>query len=140
MPTWSAVQGLAALAVFEPSADVHDNVEAMSGAAAATRDGAVTVAGKDAQTDAGACHVGDALGMVGGDVVVIGTDLGAVGADVAARLLATGGELLTIINGADGGPELAAAVAAAALEGHPGLEVSIVEGGQPTYPMLLGVE
>ncbi len=140
VPTWSAVQGIAALAVFEPSADVHDNVEAMSGAAAATRDGAVTVAGKDAQTDAGACHVGDALGMVGGDVVVIGTDLGAVGADVAARLLATGGELLTIINGADGGPELAAAVAAAAHEGHPGLEVSIVEGGQPTYPMLLGVE
>ncbi len=136
----SAVQGIAALAVFEPSASGQDNLVAMSGAAAATRHGAVTVATKEALTGAGWCHPGDVLGLVGGDVVAIGKDLAMVGADVVGRLLAVGGELVTVINGADGGPELTAAVAASAREGRRDVEISIIEGGQAAYPLLLGVE
>ena len=78
--------------------------------------------------------------MVDGEVVVIGQDLVVVGADVVARLLVDGGELLTVITGADGGPELSAAVAASAHLGYPDLEVNIIDGGQTTYPLLLGVE
>jgi len=136
----SAVQGIAALAVFEPTASVQDNLVAMGGAAAATRYGAVTVASKEAQTSAGWCHPGDVLGVVDGDVVAIGKDLAVVGADVVARLLASGGELLTVISGAGAGPELSAAVAASAREGGHDVDVSIIEGGQATYPLLLGVE
>ena len=136
----SAVQGIAALAVFEPAASAQNNLVAMSGAAAATRYGAVTVASKEAQTSAGWCHPGDVLGVVGGDVVAIGHDLAVVGADVAARLLAGGGELLTVISGAGAAPELSSAVAASAREGGRDVEVSFVDGGQPTYALLLGVE
>jgi DAK2 domain fusion protein YloV len=138
--TRSAVQGIAALAVFEPTASARDNVIAMSGASAATRQGAVTVAGKESLTSAGWCHPGDVLGAVEGDVVVVGEDLAEVGADVVARLLAGGGELLTVISGAGAGPEVSAGVARAARAGHGDLEVSIIDGGQATYPLLLGVE
>ena len=136
----SAVQGIAALAVFEPTASAQDNLVAMSDAAAATRPGAVTVASKEAMTSAGPCYPGDVLGMVDGDVVAIGKDLAVMGAQVVARLLAGGGELLTVITGAGGGPELSAAVAESAREGGPDIEVSIIDGGQATYPLLLGVE
>ena len=136
----SAVQGIAALAVFEPAASAQNNLVAMSGAAAATRYGAVTVASKEAQTSAGWCHPGDVLGVVGGDVVAIGHDLAVVGADVAARLLAGGGELLTVISGAGAAPELSSTVATSAREGGRDVEVSFVDGGQPTYALLLGVE
>ncbi|HEX7538034.1 MAG TPA: DAK2 domain-containing protein, partial [Dermatophilaceae bacterium] len=136
----SAVQGIAALAVFEPAASGRVNLVAMSGASGATRHGAVTVAGKESLTSAGPCHQGDVLGAVGADVVVVGDDLAMVGAEVVARLLADGGELLTVISGAGGGPELSAAVAQSAREGHPDVEVSIIDGGQATYPLLLGVE
>jgi len=136
----SAVQGIAALAVFEPAASAQNNLVAMSGAAAATRYGAVTVASKEAQTSAGWCHPGDVLGVVGGDVVAIGHDLAVVGADVAARLLVGGGELLTVISGAGAAPELSSAVAASAREGGRDVEVSFIDGGQPTYALLLGVE
>jgi len=136
----SAVQGIAALAVFEPAASARNNLVAMSGAAAATRYGAVTVASKEAQTSAGWCHPGDVLGVVGGDVVAIGQDLAVVGADVVARLLAGGGELLTVISGAGAAPELSSAVAASAREGGRDVEVSIIDGGQPTHALLLGVE
>lgn len=136
----SAVQGIAALAVFDPAASAQDNLLAMSGAAAATRHGAVTVAVKESRTSAGWCHPGDVLGVVGGDVVAIGKDLAVVGAEVVARLLAGGGEMLTVINGAGGGPELSAVIAASAREGRRNLEVSVIEGGQSTFPLLLGVE
>ena len=136
----SAVQGIAALAVFEPTASAHDNLDAMSGAAAATRYGAVTVANKEAQTSAGWCHPGDVLGVVDGDVVTIGQDLAVVGSDVVARLLASGGELLTVISGDGAGPELSAVVAASAREGGRDVEVSIIQGGQAAFPLLLGVE
>jgi dihydroxyacetone kinase-like predicted kinase len=136
----SAVQGIAALAVFEPTASIQDNLVSMGGASAATAFGAVTVATKDAQTSAGWCHPGDVLGVVDGDVVVIGDDLAHVGAEVVARLLASGGELLTVISGAGAGPELSAAVAASAREGGRDVEVAIIDGGQATYPLLLGVE
>jgi len=136
----SAVQGIAALAVFEPTASAQDNVVAMGGASAATRFGGVTLAAKEAQTSAGSCHPGDVLGVVDGDVVVIGKDLALVGAQVVARLLAVGGELLTVIRGAGAGPELSAVVAASAREGGRDVEVGIIDGGQATYPLLLGVE
>jgi dihydroxyacetone kinase-like predicted kinase len=136
----SAVQGIAALAVFEPTASGRDNLTAMSGAAAATRQGAVTVAARECLTSAGWCHPGDVLGEVEGEVVVVGNDLAVVGADVAGRLLAGGGELLTVISGAGGGPEVSAAVAASAQAGRSDVEVSIIDGGQATYPFLLGVE
>ena len=136
----SAVQGIAALAVFDPAASAQDNLQAMSAAAAATRHGAVTVAAKAARTSAGPCHPGDVLGVVGGHVVAIGKDLAVVGVEVVAQLLAGGGELLTVVNGAGGGPELAAVIAASARESRPDLEVSIIDGGQALFPLLLGVE
>jgi uncharacterized protein len=136
----SAVQGIAALAVFDPTASVQDNLTAMSGAAAATRHGAVTLAGKESVTSAGPCRPGDVLGAVDGEVVIVGKDLRVVGAEVVARLLAAGGELLTVVNGVGVGPELSAFVAKSAHEAHPDVEVSIIDGGQATYPLLLGVE
>lgn len=136
----SAVQGIAALAVFEPAASVRDNLIAMSGASGATRHGGVTVAAKASLTSAGPCHPGDVLGAIDGDVVVVGHDQGMVGADVVARLLAGGGELLTVVSGVGAGPELSALVAQSARTSHPDLEVSIIDGGQATYPLLLGVE
>jgi DAK2 domain fusion protein YloV len=136
----SAVQGIAALAVFEPTASGRDNLTAMSGAAAATRHGTVMVASRESLTSAGRCRPGDVVGAVDGDVVVVGKDLAAVVADVVARLLAGGGELLTVIKGAGATPELLDVVAREARAGHHDLEVSIIDGGQSTYPLLLGVE
>jgi dihydroxyacetone kinase-like predicted kinase len=136
----SAVQGIAALAVFEPKDSGSENVDAMSRAASAARHGAVTVATRQSLTSAGWCQPGDVVGTVDGDVVVVGKDLAEVGAEVVTRLLAVGGELLTVINGSGGGPELSALLVASAREGGRDVEVTVIEGGQETYPLLLGVE
>jgi dihydroxyacetone kinase-like predicted kinase len=136
----SAVQGIAALAVFEPTAGGRDNLVAMSEAAGATRHAAVTVAAKESLTSAGWCHPGDVLGVLDGEVVAVGKDLAAVGAQMVARLLADGGELLTVITGAGGGPDISAAVAKSAHDCRGDVEVSVIDGGQAIYPLLLGAE
>ena len=136
----AVVQGVAALAVFDPSAGPAGNLLAMSSAAAATRHGAVTVASRDALTDVGPCHQGDVLGLVDGEIVVMGSDLVRVGVEVLDRLLGSGGELLTVVTGEDAPPGLGGAIAAAAHTRRRDVEASVIHGGQATYPLLLGVE
>lgn len=136
----TAVQGLAALAVFDAAASGSRNATQMSHAAAATRHGAVAVASKQALTSAGPCEPGDVLGAVAGDVVIVGSDLEEVAIDVVARLLSSGGELVTVIGGADAPEGLAEALGERIERGHRDVEVSVIDGGQPHYPLLLGVE
>jgi DAK2 domain fusion protein YloV len=136
----TAVQGIAALAVYDPDRSLADNVVEMSSAAAATRNGAVTVATKEALTSGGPCRPGDVLGVVDGDIVIVGNDLTRVGTEVVDRLLSSGGELLTVVAGEDATPALAQDVADAVRAHRRDLEVTQIYGGQPLYPLLLGVE
>lgn len=136
----TAVQGIAALAVFEPSAPASANVLAMQAAASATRHGAVTVANRAALTSGGPCEAGDVLGVVDGDVVIVGSDQLVVTREVVRRLLASGGELVTVVGGVDAPEGLLQAVADEARREQHGIEVSLIDGGQAVYPVLLGVE
>ena len=140
VPARTTVQALAALAVLDPGRSVHSNVVAMTGAAVATRHGAVSVATKEALTWAGVCHPGDVLGIVDGDVAFLGTDVAVAARDVLDRLLSAGGELVTLVLGADADPGLGEGVAAALERDRPELEVVVIDGGQPVYPLLVGVE
>lgn len=140
VPARTAVQGIAALAVYDADRDLGENTLAMSSAAAATRNGAVTIATKEALTSAGWCHAGDVLGIVDGDVAVIGRDLHQVGGEVVERLLSSGGELLTVVSGEDAPPKLGENVAASARIRRRDLEVTQLYGGQAVYPLMLGVE
>ena len=140
VPARTAVQGIAALAVFDPRAGLSDNALAMGNAAAATRNGAVTVATRDALTSAGWCRAGDVLGVVDGDVAVVGHDLHTVAGEVVDRLLGSGGELLTVVTGEDATANLGEDVVAAARTRRRDLEVVLLYGGQPVYPLMLGVE
>ncbi|MDN5789590.1 MAG: DAK2 domain-containing protein [Micrococcales bacterium] len=136
----TVVQGLAALAVFEQRQSAADNALAMQAAASATRHGGVTVSNREALTSGGPCEPGDILGIVDGDIVIVGSDQETVGVEVVRRLLASGGELLTVVTGADAPEELTAAIVRAARDEALGLEVTHIRGGQAVYSVLLGVE
>ena len=140
IPTVAQVQGLAAMAVHEPSADFESAVVAMSSAASHARHGEISVAEKSTMTKAGRCQPGDVLGVVQGDVVVIGTSMAEVAWQVVERLLTAGGELLTLVRGLDADDNLLPDLAARAREMSRTLDIEILDGGQPGYPLLLGVE
>ena len=140
IPTHAQVQGLAAMAVHEPAADFESVVVAMSSAAGHARHGAVTVAEKSAMTMAGRCQPGDVLGAVEGDVVIIGTSLAEVAWQVVERLLAAGGELLTLVRGRDADDNLLPDLTARVRSWSRAVDVEVLDGGQPRYPLLLGLE
>ena len=140
IPTRSSLQGLAALAVGDAERSFADDVAAMAGAAGSTRWAEVTTAVREAATMAGICRPGDVLGLLEGDVVLIGTDVEAVAVELVDRMLDGGGELVTVVTGADA-PEGAGERLVQHVErSRPAVEAMAYEGGQPHYPLLLGVE
>jgi DAK2 domain fusion protein YloV len=139
IPTQAQVQGLAALAVHDPGRTFDQDVLEMTATARHARHGAVTVAARQAITMAGPCEPGDALGIVAGDFAVVGDDLFTVATDVAERLLAGGGELVTLVAGVDD-DGLTARVAADIESRHPAVDVVTYDGGQARYPILMAVE
>ena len=141
IPTTAQVEGLAALAVHEPGRTFDQDVLEMTATARHARQGAVTVAARQAITMAGPCEPGDVLGAIGGDFVVVGHDLTEVAKDVLGRLLGGGGEMVTLVSGADDADgALAQACAAWLEESHPTVDVVVYDGGQERYPLLVAVE
>ena len=140
IPTKSPVQGIAALAVHDPERDFDDDVIAMTAASGATRYGALTRAVREAQTSAGVCRAGDVLGIRADDVAMIGTELFEVATGLLDRMLIGGGELVTLVTGADAPADLAERVCDYLRAVRPTVETLVYDGGQPHYPLLMGVE
>jgi DAK2 domain fusion protein YloV len=140
IPTRASVQALAALAAHDPDRRFEDDVVAMTAAAGHCRHGGITVASRAAVTMAGVCQIGDVLGIVDGDFAVIGSDLVAVANTVVDRMLGSGGELVTVVTGADVDPSVAVAVVSHVRATRPEVDTVIYDGGQPRYPLLIGVE
>jgi DAK2 domain fusion protein YloV len=140
IPTRAQVQGLAAIAVHDASRSFDDDVVHQSAAAGQTRQGAVTIAVKDAWTMAGQCHVGDALGVVDGDFALITEDLQQAAVGVVDRLLAGGGELMTVVCGRQASALLVDTVVRHVRRRRPDVEVCVYDGDQERYPLLIGVE
>jgi uncharacterized protein len=138
--TRSPVQGLAAVAVHDPTRRFADDVIAMAEAAAATRWAEVTVAVRAALTMAGPCQAGDVLGLAEGDVVLIGRSVADVASELLDRMLFVGGELVTLVVGADADTDLADRLRRHVAVVHPEVEVTAYPGGQPHYPLLIGIE
>lgn len=140
VPTRSPVQALAALAVRDRTRRFNDDVIAMAEAAGACRYGEVCYAAREALTVAGRCRPGDVLGLVDGEVNVIGVDLQPTSQELLDRMLGGGGELVTLVLGAEAPPGLDVRLRAHLSASWPFVEVQCYDGGQPHYPLLVGVE
>ncbi|NEB41598.1 DAK2 domain-containing protein [Streptomyces sp. SID14515] len=140
VPTRAAVQGIAALAVHEPDRGFDEDVVAMTAAAGATRYAELAVAERQSWTMAGVCQAGDILGLIDGDVAVIGADVPATARTVLDRMLAAGGELVTLVLGEDVPDSLADALEEHVREGHLAVDTVVYRGGHQRAPLLIGVE
>ncbi|MFF3678552.1 DAK2 domain-containing protein [Streptomyces sp. NPDC002120] len=140
IPTRSAVQGLAALAVHDPDGSFDEDVVAMTAAAGATRYGELAVAERQSFTSAGICQAGDVLGLIDGDVAVIGADLAETAEAVLERMLGSGGELVTLVLGPEVADALAERLEAYVQHGHLAVDTVTYRGGRYSAPLLIGVE
>ncbi|MFE7125593.1 DAK2 domain-containing protein [Streptomyces sp. NPDC057617] len=140
IPTRAAVQGLAALAVHQPERRFDEDVVAMTTAAGATRYAELAVAERQSWTMAGICQAGDVLGLIDGDVAVIGAGLAATAEAVLSRMLAAGGELVTLVLGEDVPDALADRLEEYVRDGYLAVDTVVYRGGRQSVPLLVGVE
>ncbi|MFJ9538716.1 DAK2 domain-containing protein [Streptomyces sp. NPDC101225] len=140
IPTRSAVQGIAALAVHEPERRFDEDVVSMTSAAGATRYAEVALAERESWTMAGICQAGDVLGLVEDDVAVIGSDVIAVAETVLDRMLQAGGELVTLVLGDDAPESAAHHLEARVRESYLAVDTVVYRGGRQGALLLIGVE
>jgi DAK2 domain fusion protein YloV len=140
VPTRSPVQALAALAVRDAGRGFEDDVIAMAEAAGACRYAEVCYASREALTVAGTCRPGDVLALVEDEVHLIGSDLAQTCRDLLDRMLGGGGERATLLLGAGAPPGLGDELREHLTQRWPFVEVQVYDGGQPTYPLLVGIE
>jgi DAK2 domain fusion protein YloV len=124
----SPLQGIAALAVHDPQREFGADVAAMEAAAAGMRYGSVTGPGPD----------GGFTGLDGQEVRVAAGAQRDVASTLTTMLLARGGELLTLMEGAGADPGLAGFIADEISQARPWVEVVRYDGGP--VPLLIGVE
>ncbi|MGE4428828.1 MAG: DAK2 domain-containing protein [Solirubrobacteraceae bacterium] len=146
IPTGSMVQGLAALAVHEPGRQAVDDGFTMARAAGSARHGSVRIATQSALTWAGRCAPGDGLGIAGDEVLIVAADATAAAIGLLDLLLASGGDLVTVLVGAG----IAVAGQDRARIGdvlqrhvhdhHPGTELVTYRTGHRGDVLLIGVE
>ncbi|MGW1673504.1 DAK2 domain-containing protein [Streptomyces sp. NPDC002324] len=139
IPTRSAVQGIAALAVHEPDRRFDEDVVSMTSAAGATRYAEVVIAERQSWTMAGICQAGDVLGLIDGDVAVIGSDVTLTAAAVVDRMLAAGGEMVTLVLGDEAPTEVVDHVENRVRE-HLAVDTVVYRGGRQGALLLIGVE
>lgn len=143
IPTGSMVQGLAALAVHETDRPAVDDGYTMARAAGGARYGSVRIATESALTWAGRCQPGDGLGIAGDEVLIVAADAAGAAIGLLDLLLASGGDLVTVLFGAAIDAD-AAAVTAILQEHvhdhHPGTELVTYRTGHRGDALLIGVE
>ncbi|MEU1514211.1 DAK2 domain-containing protein [Streptomyces sp. NPDC005811] len=140
IPTRSAVQGIAALAVHEAGRRFDEDVVSMTSAAGATRYAEVAVAERQSWTMAGICQAGDVLGLIDGDVAVIGADVIATAERTLDRMLSAGGELVTLVLGDDAPEGIAERLETRVREAYLAVDTVVHRGGRQGALLLIGVE
>jgi hypothetical protein len=140
IPSRSIPQGVAALVALNTEATLDENVAAMQDAIAQVHTGEVTLAARATRIHGLQIRKGQPIGIVDGDLVVAEESIAdAVRGCVARMIDGRDTTLITLYAGA-GQDEAAAAALADALRAEFGAEVEVVDGGQPHYPYLIGVE
>ena len=143
LETRSVPQGVAALVAMNPEEPREEIVAAMDDAIAATRSGEVTRAARATQVGGIDVREGQSIALVDGELIAGAETIAAAVAACVARMLAGRAEgdaaLVTLYYGEEEDAASAERIAGD-LRSRFGAEVEIVEGGQPHYAYLIGVE
>lgn len=140
LPTHTVLQGLTALIAFDPDADAEKNREKMTKALDGVRCGEVTYSVRDSQVNGHSIKEGDFIGIYEGKIETVGGSLIATSRDLLQKMLARGGELVTILYGKDVTDAQVKELSDFLARNYPDVESEIHYGGQPLYFFLITIE
>jgi DAK2 domain fusion protein YloV len=140
VPTRNAAEGVAALLAFDPDAALKDAAKQMTQASRAVQTLQVSLAVRDARMGRHRVHRGDYIVLGPNDGLVAAHTDRTAAIRSGVGLLKSGFELLTLYRGRDvdhaAGQQLRDDLAS----DLDGVEIELVEGGQPHYDFLIAAE
>jgi DAK2 domain fusion protein YloV len=140
VPATSTRAGLAAMVAFDPAAGGAENAQSMREAVERVHSAELTHAVRDSEVDGVHVRKGQVIGLVDDGLVAAGDDLLEVFREVMRRLVEKDVELVTVLTSLNGWQVTDEELNAAVAEACPACEVSLHEGGQPLYPLLVSAE
>jgi DAK2 domain fusion protein YloV len=140
VPAASIPAGIAAAAAFNPRASIEANEAAGREAVSLCRSGELVRAERDAETPVGPVRREDWLAFAADDLIRVGGEAAEAAVDIVRRLTWEGAEIVTVVVGAEASPADRDAVHEALRRSFPDVQVDLLDGGQPRYPFLIGVE
>ena len=141
VPTRTIPQGLSALLSFDPDASADENASAMLSAAENVATGTVTFAARDSEFGGFKIKEGDTMGMTNGKREFVGDTPVRSVYKVAKALMNKHTSFITLIYG-EGITEEEANEALRLIKNKAGdgVDINLVNGGQPVYYFILSVE
>ncbi len=140
VPTTTIPQGIAALLAFNFQSDLETNIQAMKRAAEHIHTIEITTATRSVKLDGIEVKQGHVIGLIDDALAGAGEDR----TDVTLRLLeqvrAGESEIVTVYYGDTVTAPEADALGETIRARYPNLDVEIVNGGQPHYPLIISVE
>ncbi len=140
VPSISVPQGVAALLAFSPEEPLERNLEAMSAVLSEVTSIEVTQAVRSTFIGGVAVNAGQYIGMIEGELAASGETPEAVLESVLDRAVTSAGQVVTIYQGIDASPGAVQGLRSRLEDGFPGIQVDLVDGGQPHYHYLASVE
>jgi fatty acid kinase len=140
VPTRNPAEGVAAMLALDPSLPVRDAARRMAQAARRVQTFQVTVAVRDARIGRHRVHHGEYIALGPNDGLLAADRDRTKAIHAALGKLKPGFELLTIYRGRDVDGDAADALRESLAGELEGVEIELVEGGQPHYDFLFAAE
>ena len=141
LPTRTIPQGITAMLNFDPDADADANSIAMMEAAGKVSTGLVTFAARNSDFDGHKIKKGDIMAMENGKIVNIGSDITKTTYRLARSMVKKDTSFITLISGCDVSEEDAQrTLELVQAKVGDGVEVTLINGGQPVYYYMISVE
>lgn len=142
LETKTIPQGIAAMLAFDETVDKDENATAMMDAAGLTQTATVTFAARDSEIDGKPIKEGQIMGLCNGAIKFIGEDKEEIASQSVADMFdADSNFLVTIIYGEEVSEEDAQKLEEKLHETlGDGVDISVVNGGQPIYYYIISVE
>jgi DAK2 domain fusion protein YloV len=140
IPTTSIAAGLAVLIAFDPETDPDEMVEEMREVHDSLRCAEVTRSVRAASVDGHEVPEGAYLGLLDGNLYAVEDDVRGAAMKIAGEILDGGAELLTLLKGEDLTQTEAEGIAEEIRALDAEVEVQLLDGGQPMYPLQIVAE
>ncbi len=141
IPTRTVPQGMTAMLAFDPDADVEQNTIEMGKMAAGVDTGLITFAARNSEFDGRKIRKGEIIGLANGKLASVGTDITKTTYRLARSMCSKNTSFVTLIYGSDVSLADAERTCDLLKEKIPaGVEVTLLNGGQPVYYYMISLE